>query len=253
MRSCEITFKIKDYFPKIDTIPFEEYVCIFIKGDFNEKISLIEKDFNTCKHQINNVNSDLKYKIHIVNLNDSSLIGICEIVIPYAIISQIDTPGTFIKEQQLKLFIDLKTKRKLFGTLLSTGDIYLYLAAEVFVNNQNIEKKKKIFNKNKNYFKKDFNMINIYGNSSNKNNTNKKYRVIKTDKDSLRNECKTYTCLKNMTNSNTNNIMNEYFYAPVSGSAQPRRKVNIEVKNRNNNKILKVEINHSLEDRNGDN
>ena len=145
MKSCSITFKIKDFFPKIDTIPFEEYACLFMSGDYNEKIPLIEKDYNVCKHQIYNVNSDLKYKIHLVNINDFSLIGICEIVIPYSIISQIDVPGTFIKEQQLKLFTDLKTKRKLFGTIVSSGDIYLYISAEVFVNNQNnYEKKKKM-------------------------------------------------------------------------------------------------------------
>ena len=108
--NCIVTLKINDYFPKIDSIPFEEYACLFINGDFNEKISLIEKDCNICSHQINKVNSDLKYKIFLVNIHDNSLIGICEIIIPYAIISQIETPGTFIKEQQLKLFIDLKTK-----------------------------------------------------------------------------------------------------------------------------------------------
>ena len=53
MKSCSITFKIKDYFPKIDTIPFDEYACLFIGRDYNEKIPLIEKDFNFCKHQIN--------------------------------------------------------------------------------------------------------------------------------------------------------------------------------------------------------
>ena len=46
MKSCSVSFKIKDYFPKIDTIPFDEYVCLFINGDFNEKIPLIEKDYN---------------------------------------------------------------------------------------------------------------------------------------------------------------------------------------------------------------
>ena len=112
MKSCSVSFKIKDYFPKIDTIPFDKYVCLFINGDFNEKIPLIEKDYNICKHQINNVSSDLKYKIHLVNINDFSLIGMCEIIIPYSIISQIETPGSFIKEQQLKLLVDLKTKRK---------------------------------------------------------------------------------------------------------------------------------------------
>ena len=236
MRSCTITFKIKDYFPKIDSIPFEEYFCLFINGDFNEKISLIEKDFNICKHQINNVNSDLKYKIHIVNINDGSLIGICEIVIPYAIISQIEVPGTFIKEQQLKLFIDLKTKRKLFGTLLSSGDIYLYISAEVSVSNQNnLGKKKKNINKNKNGYKKDFNMVNLYG-----NNNSKKYRIIKTDKDSLRNECKTYTCLKNINNSSTNNtITNDNFYAP---SSVERR----ESKNKKDTNPLKLDFKNNL-------
>lgn len=38
-----------------------------------------------------------------------------------------------------------------------------------------------------------------------------------------------------------------------SGSAQPRRKVNVEVKHRNNKNILHVERNHSFEDRNVDN
>ena len=236
MRSCTITFKIKDYFPKIDSIPFEEFFCLFINGDFNEKIPLIEKDFNICKHQINNVNTDLKYKIHIVNINDGSLIGICEIVIPYAIISQIEVPGTFIKEQQLKLFIDLKTKRKLFGTILSSGDIYLYISAEVSISNQNnLGKKKKNINKNKNGYKRDFNMVNLYGNNNSKN-----YRIIKTDKDSLRNECKTYTCLKNINNSSTNNtITNDNFYAP---SSVERR----ESKNKKDTNPLKLDFKNNL-------
>ena len=212
MKSCSISFKIKDYFPKISSIPFEEYVCLFINGDFNEKIPLVEKDYNICTHHINNVNCDLKYKIHLVNINDFSLVGICEIIIPYSIIRQIDIPGKFIKEQQLKLFTDVKTKRKLFGTIISSGDIYLYISAEVFVNNyQSIDKKKKNFMKNKNNNKKDY-LTNSYGNGN-----HKKYRIIKTDKDSLRNECKTYTCLKNMIgNQNNISITNDYFYVPLS-------------------------------------
>ena len=211
MKSCTISFRIKDYFPKINSIPFEEYVCLFINGDFNEKIPLIEKEYNICTHQINNVNSDLKYKIHLVNINDFSLVGICEVVIPFSIVIQIDTPGKFIKEQQLKLFMDVKTKRKLFGTIVSSGDIYLYISAEVFVNNYNgLEKKKKNLLNNKNSFKKDYN-ANSFGNN------NKKYRIIKTDKDALRSECKTYTCLKNLTNAcNKNNMSNDIFYPPLS-------------------------------------
>ena len=211
MKSCSISFKIKDYFPKINSIPFDEYVCLFINGDFNEKIPLIEKDYNICTHQINNVNSDLKYKIHLVNINDFSLVGICEVVIPYSIIAQIDTPGKFIKEQQLKLFTDVKTKRKLFGTIISTGDIYLYISAEVFVNNCIDKKKKNTTMKQKNSNKKEY-LTNSYGNAN-----HKKYRIIKTDKDALRNECKTYTCLKNIIgNKNNIKMSNDFFYVPLS-------------------------------------
>ena len=225
MKSCSITFKIKDYFPKIDTIPFEEYVCIIINKDFNEKIPLIEKDYNTCQHQINNVNSDLKYKLHLVNINDFSLIGICEVIIPYSIITQIDTPGTFIKEQQLKLFIDLKTKRKLFGTIISSGDIYLYISAEVFVSNQISyeHKKKKNVLKDKTGFRKDY-IKNILGNNNINNMAKKNYRIIKTDKDSLRNECKTFTCLKNAARSSTNNtISNDFYNGPLSQERKERQ------------------------------
>ena len=225
MRTCTITFKIKDYFPKISSIPFEEYACLFIGDDFNEKISLIEKDFSLCKHQVNNIRSDLKYKVHLISINDYSLIGICEIVIPYSIMAQIDLPGSFIKEQQLKLFTDLKTKRKLFGTIISPGDIYLYISAEVYVNSQsNIDKKRKSFVKNNNLLNKEHNKI-IFGNNIiDYNNAIRKGRIIKTDKDSLRNECKTYTCLKNITNLTTNNtINNDIFYAPLSQERKERQ------------------------------
>ena len=233
MKSCTISFRIKDYFPKIDTIPFEEYVCLFINGEFNEKIPLIEKDYNICKHQINNVNSDLKYKIHLVNINDFSLVGICDIVIPYAIISQFEISGSFIKEQQLKLFTDMKTKRKLFGTIVSSGDIYLYISAEVLVDNSQLstEKKKRNSIINKTTVKKDYN------NTNNNFGNNKKYRIIKTDKDSLRNECKTYSCLKNIQNSNTiNPVINEFKFAPLT---QDRKEKQI---NKHQSNPLKIDF-----------
>ena len=54
--------------------------------------------------------------------------------ISYNIISQINPPNGFIQEQQKKLLMDLKTKRKLFGTVLNTGDIYLNIYSEIYLS-----------------------------------------------------------------------------------------------------------------------
>jgi hypothetical protein len=61
----------------------------------------------------------------------------CEMVISYNIISQISPPNRFIKEQQKKLLMDLKAKRKLFGTVLNMGDIYLNIYSEIYLSEKN--------------------------------------------------------------------------------------------------------------------
>ena len=54
-------------------------------------------------------------------------------VIPFNKIKKINAPGTMIQEQKIQLIIDVNTKRKLFGKLISNGEIYLLLCAEVFI------------------------------------------------------------------------------------------------------------------------
>ena len=135
--NCIITLRIKDYFPKIETIPYENFICLFTYEDFFGKIPLIEKSNNICKHEIQTISSDIKYNIHILEYNESSLIGICEIVIPFIKIRRIKAPGKMVQEQKIKLIIDVNTKRKLFGKLINSGDIYLVLCAEVFIPDKN--------------------------------------------------------------------------------------------------------------------
>ena len=142
MITCKITIKIKDYFPKIDTIPYENYICLFTCGDYEGQIPFLPDDSKIIQHQIKNVTSDIKYKVHILDYNDMSLIGMCEMTISYQIINQISPPNGFIQEQQKKLLIDLKTKRKLFGTIVNIGDIFLNIYAEVFlISRTSIEQK----------------------------------------------------------------------------------------------------------------
>ena len=151
MITCKITIKIKDYFPKIDTIPYENYVCLFTCGEYEGQIPFLPDDSKIIQHQIKNITSDIKYKVHILDYNDMSLIGMCEMTVSYQVINQISPPNGFIQEQQKKLLIDLKTKRKLFGTIVNIGDIYLNIFAEVFiVSRQSID------HKNNNKIKKNY-------------------------------------------------------------------------------------------------
>ena len=165
--SCIITLKINDYYPKIDSIPYENFICLFTYGDFFVKIPLIQKSNNICKHEIETISSDIKYNIHILEYNESSLIGISEMVIPFIKIKKINAPGTMVQEQKVKLIIDLNTKRKLFGKIINSGDIYLVLSAEVFIP----DKKNIIINN-------DLNNININLNDGlKKKNSNKQIKV----------------------------------------------------------------------------
>ena len=142
MITCKLTIKIKDYFPKVDSIPYENYICLFTCGDYEGQIPFLPDDSKIIEHQIKNVTSDIKYKVHILDYNDMSLIGMCEMTVSYQIINQISPPNGFIQEQQKKLLIDLNTKRKLFGTIVNIGDIYLNIYAEVFlISRANIEQK----------------------------------------------------------------------------------------------------------------
>ena len=137
--NCIVTLKINDYYPKNESIPFENFVCLFTYGDFFGKIPLIKKSNSICKHEIEKISSDIKYNIHILEYNDSSLIGISEMLIPFNKIKKITAPCTMIQEQKIKLIIDLNTKRKLFGKIINSGDIYLLICAEVFIpDNKNI-------------------------------------------------------------------------------------------------------------------
>ena len=133
--NCIITLKINDYFPKLDTIPYETFICLFSYGDFKGKIPLYQMNDNVCIHEIPKINSDIKYTLHILETNKSSLIGMSELLIPLVKLKSINPPYTIIHEQKLKLIIDVNTKRKLFKTLINTSDIFLYLKAEIFVPN----------------------------------------------------------------------------------------------------------------------
>ena len=105
----------------------------FTYNDYEGQIPFLPDESKTIQHQIKNVTSDINYKVHILDYNDMSLIGMCEMTVLYDILTQLTPPNGFIQEQQKKLLIDLKTKRKLFNTVINTGDIFLNIYAEIYL------------------------------------------------------------------------------------------------------------------------
>ena len=137
--NCIITLKINDYFPKLESIPYENFICLITNGDFKERIPISKNNNNKCTHEIPIINTDIKYTIHILESNSNSLIGISELIIPLFKFRQINPPCTITHEQKIKIIIDNNTKRKLFKTLINASDIFLVLIADIFVpNNRNI-------------------------------------------------------------------------------------------------------------------
>ena len=153
MTTCTIIIKIKDYFPKIESIPYQNFVCLFTNGENEGQLPLISQENESYQHQIKNIISDIKYKVHVLDYNDMSLIGMCDMTIPYNIINQISPPNGFIQEQQKKLLMDVNTKRKLFGTVLNMGDIYLNIYSEIYLSEKkeiNVTKNSKTTTRKKN-------------------------------------------------------------------------------------------------------
>ena len=142
MLSCRLTIKIKDYFPKTDTIPYSNYICLFSCGEYQGQIPFIPDESKFLQHQIKNISSDIKYKVLILDFNDMTLIGMCEMSIAYKVLNRIIPQNGFIQEQQKKLIIDTKTKRKLFGTVINSGDIFLNIYTEVFLISKNFNEQK---------------------------------------------------------------------------------------------------------------
>ena len=142
MLSCRLTIKIKDYFPKTDSIPYSNYICLFSCGEYQGQIPFIPDESKYLQHQIKNISSDIKYKVLILDFNDMTLIGMCEMSIAFKVLNRIIPQNGFIQEQQKKLLIDTKTKRKLFGTVINSGDIYLNIYTEVFLISKNFNDQK---------------------------------------------------------------------------------------------------------------
>ena len=131
--NCIITIKIIDFLPKVNSIPYENYKCIFFNDDFTENIYLNKSSNKIFIQETPKINSDIKYTIHILESKSNSLIGISELIIPLIELKKSKPPCTIKKEQKIKIIIDINTKRKLFKTLINSTDMFFLIKTEIFI------------------------------------------------------------------------------------------------------------------------
>ena len=133
MSNYLIKVKISDYFPKIDAIPFEYYICVISCNNYYSKIKLTEFKYQFFQHTFKLMkNTDLLFNIKLINyLENNTLIGIYDLLIPYTKINQIMERNTSYYQQQIKLIMNSNVKIKLFGTMMNITSIYLDLIFEI--------------------------------------------------------------------------------------------------------------------------
>ena len=135
-----IKVKINDYFPKIDAIPYDNYFCIISCNNSYSKFKLIEHKYQCYQHSFSMIkNTDLLFNIKLINyLENNTLIGIYDLIIPYTKINEIIKRNNYTFQQQIKLIMNSNVKIKLFGTMMNITSIYLDLIFELsLLNNYN--------------------------------------------------------------------------------------------------------------------
>ena len=145
MSNYLISFKIKDYIPKINSISFKNYLCILINGDFQIRIPLISNNYSFSKHELKNTKYDAFYKISLFDNKNKLLISTSDFIIPYKIFKKINNKS-FIYDKEIKFLIGMKTKLKLFGSLNKIGDMLVIISAKIFKKTKNILSKSDIIN-----------------------------------------------------------------------------------------------------------
>ena len=145
MSEYSISFKVKDYNPKIKSISFKDYLCILINGDFQIRIPLTNNNFSSSKHELKGTKSDEYYKISLFDNKNKLLMSISDYIIPYNIFHKISQNNSFIYEKEIKFIIETKNKLKFFGSSPSNkiGDISIVITAKIF------KKSKKALSKHK--------------------------------------------------------------------------------------------------------
>ena len=128
---CEIKIKIKDFYPKLKKLHYNNYD--FIISYQKEKFGIPLKDIEnvTFKDRPEKINNDIIYNISLINTENKVVISNSYLVIPYIRLIQVIEIKNIIYEKQIKLVLEDEIKKLIFGPNISVGSIFFKLIIEL--------------------------------------------------------------------------------------------------------------------------
>ena len=133
MSNYRVKIKINDFFPKIDAIPYDDFICLISCSNFYSRIKLTEYESQQFKFDLKIIkNTDLLFTIKLINyIDNNKLIGMYNLIIPHNMVNQILQREISLYKQQIKLIMNSNVKIKLFGIMMNITNIYLDLIFQI--------------------------------------------------------------------------------------------------------------------------
>ena len=134
MNCFSVLIKVKDFLPKINKIPFDNFICIFTHEEFEGRISLMQHEYQYINHEIKDINSDIKYKITMIDCVTKKLIGTCYYFIPHNKIKNLNIGNSINFTSIIKVLISQKTKKQFLEN--TKDNIFLTISTEIIKFNK---------------------------------------------------------------------------------------------------------------------
>ena len=130
---CKTNISLKDYFPKLKKIPYEQYNLII--SNKKEKHTIPLKDPENKFFQLTSkiTKKDLTYLITLINSENNVIIGEANLIVAAFRLKQLKEIKKISFEQQVKIDLNKKMKENLFGPGINIGNIYLKLIIDISI------------------------------------------------------------------------------------------------------------------------
>ena len=218
---CKTNISLKDYFPKLKKIPYEQYNLIISNKKEKHTIPLKDPEYKFFQLTSKTTKKDLTYLITLINSENNIIIGEANLIVAAFRLKQLKEIKKISFEQQVKIDLNKKMKENLFGPGINIGNIYLKLIIDISIciNSNDI---------NNNIF--------IYNNSDNNNK-----EIINNEKNNISNN---NININNTNNINTNISVNDNLIYEVKHLLECSGKIDYNVYNLIKGKFLLVIKNH---------
>ena len=207
MSNYRVKIKINDFFPKIDAIPYDDFICLISCNNYFSRIKLTEYENQQFKFDLKIIkNTDLLFTIKLINyIDNNKLVGMYNLIIPHNKVNQILQREISLYKQQVKLIMNSNVKIKLFGIMMNITNIYLDLIFQISSLSGNMPVNNNYINKMKLY--------EMLGNNSYAKNYSKSKKKNKSSNNSIMDGKRTTNLNINLSKSpniNYNNFMSDF-------------------------------------------